>query len=442
MTTRFHLNKSHLNQLNFNMIKKIKYLICLVLVGCGIPQPINNESIILKKLDSLYQHHQYFELQKQLAQHRHLLAEKEVILLESKLHSVFNRRKASDSLIAELLDRYTKELTAKQHIGLLETKVSNSLFLFNYKEAQLATEKLLKIDSLPTEEGEKHQNQLIIFQELSKTPPQKADVVKSEIAIGKDIAGLSRIPVKINNKGEEVVFDTGANFSVITDSLALKAGIHIKDKTFEVTAITGGKVVSRIGVADSLRIGNSLLQNVVFLVFPETTLSFKEANYTIDAILGLPVINALEKVALIKDQRLIILPAELKPRKENMAFDLLTPLVEVVQDGKSLVFTFDTGASTTALYEDYLKLNEGFIRERGIRDSINLGGAGGSVRIPVYKAPFSGKVGDARFHLKSANIHIQSRTENPGIYGNLGQDILQQFDTLSLDFRNMRVELK
>lgn len=180
---------------------------------------------------------------------------------------------------------------------------------------------------------------------------------------------------------------------------------------------------------------------MVFLVFPEESLSFNEGRYTIDAILGFPVINALENLRLVQGKTFFFSRAAPSAKKENLALDFLTPVVEVIQNDKSLAFTFDTGATTTALYEEYYLLNEEEIQRLGTRDSINLGGAGGSVKIPVYKAPFEGAIGDSEFRLEAASIHLKEQADNRGIYGNLGQDVLKQFDTLSLDFRNMRIEL-
>lgn len=414
----------------------------LLMASCNGPQTAENKALSTKDIDSLYQHHQFFKLRDQLTEHGHLLPEKELMLLEAQLLSVFNRRQASNEIIAELRKKYQNDFSAKEEIDLLENEIANSLFLFNYAEAQHAVRKLLKNDSLSVDKRREYQNQLLIFKDLQETPPQEIEIIPGELDIRKDLAGLSRIPVEINALEEEVVFDTGANLSVITDSLAIKAGIPIGKSIFKVTAITGEKVNSKIGVADSLRIGNTLLRNVVFLVFPEASLSFEKANYTIDAILGFPVINAMEKIELIEGKRFVISGSPETSLKENMALDLLTPIIEVYQDGRHLTFTFDTGASSTALYEQYLKLHEPFILENGVRDSISQGGAGGAVRIPVYKAPFSGVIAGREFHLDSANIHIKNQNDYPGIYGNLGQDVLRQFDTLSLNFRNMRVELK
>ena len=423
------------------MKKNVAKLLLLLVLGCGVQEKRQVNPEITGALDSLYNNQQYFKFREKLASNKHLLPEKEFLLLSSQLHTVFNRSKASDSIIERLFSSYEEELTREQQLDLLEAKISNSLFLFDYAEALHATEKLLAMDSLSEEKAEEHENQLIIFRELQHTPAQTISLVETELPITKDIAGLSRIPVSLNTVPQQVVFDTGANFSVITDSLALRSGIRIGDKTFKVTATTGGKVDSRIGVADSLRLGATVLHNVVFLVFPEESLSFNEGRYTIDAILGFPVINALENLRLVQGKTFFFSRAAPSAKKENLALDFLTPVVEVIQNDKSLAFTFDTGATTTALYEEYYLLNEEEIQRLGTRDSINLGGAGGSVKIPVYKAPFEGAIGDSWFRLEAASIHLKEQADNRGIYGNLGQDVLKQFDTLSLDFRNMRIEL-
>lgn len=418
------------------------YLLSLIVLGCGFQERKELRPGLTGRLDSLFSSHQYFELREQLALNKEYLPEKEYLLLSSQLHSVFNRKKASDSLIEALYSEYEKELSREQQLDLLEAKISNRLFLFDYAGALRATGRLLALDSLSAEKQETHRNQQIIFRELENTPPQQISLVESELPITRDMAGLSRIPVSLNSVTQNVVFDTGANFSVITDSLASRSGIQIGEQVFKVTAITGGKVDSRIGVADSLRLGASVLRNVVFLVFPEESLSFNGGKYTIDAILGFPVINALENLQLVQGKSFLFSKAPASEKKENLALDFLTPVVEVLQDGRSLAFTFDTGASTTALYEEYYQLNREAISREGTRDSINLGGAGGAVRIPVYIAPFEGAIGENRFRLDSASIYLQNQIENQGIYGNLGQDVLKQFDTLSLDFKNMRIELK
>lgn len=393
-------------------------------------------------LDSLFRNHQYFQLRDTLLSDQIHLNKKEELLLRAKLYSVFNERELSNDLIEQLFSDHGEELSEKERMALLETKVNNSVFLFDYASALKTTEEVLSIDSLDPEKRKEHQNVIAIYKALEKAPAQTAQVEGTELPITKDLAGLSRIPVTINQLSLPVVFDTGANFSVITDSLAIQAGIEIIGESFKVKAVTGGEVDSRIGIADSLRLGNTLLENVVFLVFPYESLSFPEANYTIDAILGFPVINGLGEIMLIDGEEFHITATASKFGDHNLALDFLTPIVEVHENGSSLAFTFDTGANSTAFYSEYFNLRRDKILNHGIKDSLRFGGAGGVIKVPVYKVPFSGRIGDSHFSLDNAAVQQTATRDYPGIYGNLGQDVLSQFDTLVLDFREMRFLVK
>ena len=429
-------------------MSKIVLLLFLItsiaFIGCSTGQN-NSRAIppVKPLLDSLYVNHQYFQLREQFRRNSPNLSEKDRLLLQAKIHSVFNDPLASNAGIDQLLNKHLTELSATDHIDLLETRINNSLFLFDYNEALQATQVLLSSGLLEQEEKiNAHKNTLIIYKALEQVPKQLARVERSELPITKDAAGLYRIPVQLNSTEEEVVFDTGANFSVITDSLALQSGMEIFGDSFKVKAITGGEVDSKIAIADTVRIGNTVLRNVVFLVFPEESLSFPEADFSIDATLGFPVINALEKIILVRGEEFLITGTSSEPGPQNMALDFLTPIVEVHENGKSLPFSFDTGANSTNLYEDYFQLHKNEIKQQGFRDTLRIGGAGGVVETPVYYHSFSGRIGESFFELKEVPIHEKSMRDTRGIYGNLGQDIISQFDTLALDFENMNFILK
>lgn len=429
------------------MIKKVALLLLmfsLVLLGCRTGQNSRLQVRPVKPLlDSLYVNHQYFQLREQFRKNSSTLSEKDRLLLQAKIHSVFNDRVASNNLIDRLLKDHMTQLSAIDHIDLLEIRINNSLFLFKYEEALQATQVLLASGLLRQEEKIKaHRNTEIIYKALQHVPEQLIRLEKSKLPITKDIAGLFRIPVKLNSTEENVVFDTGANFSVITDSLALESGMKIFGDSFKVKAITGGEVDSQLAIADTLKIGNTVLYNVVFLVFPEASLSFPEANFTIDAILGFPVINALKEIIIVKGEELLITGAPSNPGPQNLALDFLTPIVEVHENGRSLPFSFDTGANSTSLYEDYFQLHKKKIQQKGVRDTLQFGGAGGVLKTPVYYHSFSGQIGEKIFKLDDVAIHEKNVRDTRGIYGNLGQDILEQFDTLVIDFEDMNFILK
>lgn len=393
-------------------------------------------------LDSLLINHQYFDLKRHFDKHKDQLPDSKRLFLQGQLQAVFNQRLASNKSLDQLLTEHEQELSTMERLLLLEIAAINSLFLYDYAEAYTHTLQLLSMQEVVDQKRKEHENNLINYQALRDAAPQTIEIEPSELSILKDQAGLSRIPISINKVEEHVIFDTGANFSVITDSLAEKVGLRIIDTSFKVNSITGLKIDSKLGIAENVSIGNNRLENVIFLVFPEHSLSFPQIDYTIDAILGFPVINALQEIQLIRGEEFRVTSNTTSDRPSNMAMDFLTPLIEVVEDGRSLPFTFDTGANTTTLYSEYFKLREQSILSQGTRDTIMVGGAGGAKEVAIHVYPFSAQIGQATFSLDSTAVYEQDLQAAAGIYGNLGQDILGQFDTLSLNFREMWINLK
>lgn len=393
-------------------------------------------------LDSLLINHQYFDLKRHFDKHKDQLPDSKRLFLQGQLQAVFNQRLASNKSLDQLLTEHEQELSTMERLLLLEIAAINSLFLYDYAEAYNYTLQLLSMQEVVDQKRKEHENNLINYQALRDAAPQTIEIEPSELSILKDQAGLSRIPISINKVEEHVIFDTGANFSVITDSLAEKVGLRIIDTSFKVNSITGLKIDSKLGIAENVSIGNNRLENVIFLVFPEHSLSFPQIDYTIDAILGFPVINALQEIQLIRGEEFRVTSNTTSDRPSNMAMDFLTPLIEVVEDGRSLPFTFDTGANTTTLYSEYFKLREQSILSQGTRDTIMVGGAGGAKEVAIHVYPFSAQIGQATFSLDSTAVYEQDLQAAAGIYGNLGQDILGQFDTLSLNFREMWINLK
>lgn len=438
MQSRHFKNQHHPMDQKKNYILVATFvLLPLIFVSCNSSGPESEHTYAY--LDSLYQQHQYFTLRNDFEQKKGQLNERDKLIMKAKIDAVFGKRELSNLAIDKILEKHQDELPDTLIMELLQTKARNSMLLGHYGEALNATQILLQRDSLLTdEEKADHENDRIIYSELRNTPLQAISLKATRLPITKDIAGLSRIPVVINSMDEDAVFDTGANISVITDSLAASCGMAVMDKSFKVAALSGQQVDAHIAIADSLRMGNTLLTNVVFMVFPKASLSFPQANYEIGAIIGYPVINALKEVQLIKNTALYIPENVTEHPSSNLALDFLTPIVEVLQDGRSLPFTFDTGASSTQLYAGYYQLHKEEINTSGVPDTVMLGGAGGAQALPIYKVPFAGNIGEHTFRVDTADVYYNSEMgSHEGVFGNLGQDVLQQYDTLTLNFDQM-----
>jgi hypothetical protein len=116
----------------------------------------------------------------------------------------------------------------------------------------------------------------------------------------------------------------------------------------------------------------------------------------------------------------------------------LTPVVEGLVEGHRLLFTLDTGASSTTLSSRYFEL----FRAKSsawTKASGESGGAGGSVRQTFFSQPsLDIAVGAGSATLTDVSI-LPERT-NAGIdilFGNLGQDFVDGFERVTLDFGKM-----
>lgn len=416
----------------------------LLYFACSNPENQTGGDKLYRHLDSLYQHHQYFALREAVKEHKDELSQINALILEAKLDAVFNHRDLSNSKIDRIFKEYEKQLPDSFKIPLLEIKVTNSILLNDYKAALETTNTILKFDHILSQEKEEDlQNDIIIYRELKDSPKQKVSIKESTLPISKDKAGLSRISVSLGNHVLDAIFDTGANYSVITDSLAEKCGLNIFPGVFKVLSLSGQQIDSRIAVADSLIIGKSLVENIVFLVFPKESLNFSQIQYQIDLIVGFPVIYGLKEVRIVKDSLLNIPKINAVHERQNLALKVLTPVVEVIKGNKSLPFTFDTGATSTLLDKDYFDLYAREVEQAGVKDSIHLGGAGGFKKANIYKSEFSGRIANQPFQLDSVQIYFDTDIiSHKGILGNLGQDVLMQYDTLIINFDKMFLNVK
>ncbi len=341
---------------------------------------------VQQMLDSLSQEKNYFELRSVLEKNS-TIPEYDKLKYSGIIYNAFNNPEESNNKISKLFTLYNDKVDEKTKAELLQRKLYNDYKLCNYKDAAKTSDLLMHkykeyLDSLRYSDIE---NENIIWNALVNSPGQKTTKFSSsEIEMKKDKAGLLNVPALLNDKDFEFIFDTGANISVIKKSLADKYGLKKLNADFYVTAFTGGQVKSGLSIADSLKIGNILFRNVVFLVFPDEALTFPSANYSINGIIGYPVIESMGEIELTKDLKLIVPENDSDVSEENLALEYLMPIVSADINGKTFLFTFDTGAQTSSLsskYYDYLKAAGS---DKYSIDSSHIGGAGSDSKSPKY----------------------------------------------------------
>jgi len=288
-----------------------------------------------------------------------------------------------------------------------------------------------------------YENVFGLWNALRQTSPQTVEFKgDSNIHGTRDAAKLLNIPVEIGAIKDNFVFDTGAGLSTMTVSTARKFGLQIIEADVSVGSATDISVKSKLAVAPVLKIGGATLRNVVFLVLEDKAMSFPQINYQIHGIIGFPVIRSLGKVSIGADNQVSIMAKSAKTKTEpNLALQGLTPIVAGFHRDKRLIFVFDTGAVSSDLYPPFFRSNEAEITSNRTPQKVKVGGAGGFKEMTAYRLPeVQLNIGGKTVRLTNARIFNEQSNENSRYYyGNLGQDLIKQFDKMTLDFRAMQI---
>lgn len=284
---------------------------------------------------------------------------------------------------------------------------------------------------------------------LRSIPPmQILHAASGSLPFRRDRAGLIRVRVNIGARTQEAVLDTGANFSTISASTAQRAGVRMLPRAVTVGSSTKKSVPTQLGVARRVQIGAEVLSNVVFIVLPDSALTFPH-GYRIPAIIGLPVLMRLERLEFSNSSAPTFsygvrdgARPEHVDAHSNLLLAGLQPLVLAHVPGvpEPLRMELDSGANATGFAHNAVADARGLLRHAA-QHALRFGGAGGVVtehkalRLPHVALIIGGR----RFTLQHVAVSSHSSV---GSDGTIGEDILRQGSRWTLNFNTMTLRIE
>lgn len=388
----------------------------------------------------------FFGLRDELARYGSKMDTDARLYFAAFVDNAFNRTELSIRRVDSFMKIRSDDWYPKEIANLLQMQRDNFTKAYRYKDAAALGDTLLK-----------HYNQTLdpviisdiantnkIWGSLANVPPQRIEPhTNISLPIKKDAASLWTLPVSCGAWQDDFIFDTGANISTVTSSVADKMKLRRFSTWFEVHGFQGTVVNTSLGIADSLRFGSMVLHNVVFMIMPDDALTFSKIDYKIHGIIGFPVIRALKEVHIYKKGTLEI-PAQetaLPFTASNLAIHGLFPMVQFGTDHGVYNFHFDTGAKVTDLFDTFFKRHASYIRSHGKRKVTEFESAGGKRSMEAFQLKkFKFYIGDKTATLPKVIILTQPiRSSSEMVYGNIGQDVMEQFDEMILNFESMFV---
>ena len=268
-------------------------------------------------------------------------------------------------------------------------------------------------------------------------------VTEGSIAARVDRVGLPRIDVAINGQMQEAVFDTGAAFTVLSTETARRLGVTILEGDAAVGNGVNTTVAVRVGIAERLEIAGVRLRNVVCLIVDDSQLTFPlPGGYDIKAIIGMPVMRAIGRMRM-EPARLTVLPPQRNPvGPPNLHATGNSVYVDVGLGERSYPLLLDTGANQTSLTALYARAMPAVLAGLETR-SVASASAGGTreQRVASWRnAPVS--LSGRSVTAPVIPVALPSDGAPHGLrYGILGSDMLRRFESYTLDFAAMRLEL-
>lgn len=411
-------------------------VLCLIF-NCHTGNLNNKFSNHIRVIDSLVQHKMFFAAREYVRIHQSAFSAYDSLKSQAILDHVFNRPNHAVESIENILAQHQSYMPDTVKLQMLNLLQMNYGKLGLYKKAFETTSTILSEykTGLPDSEMEDYMNMNKIWRNLiNQKPPAIVQNGEARIRMKRDKLGLQNLPVTNGKDAYDFIFDTGANLSTITESIAQKWALWKADSAIDVSSITGKKVKAHLAVCNRLYINNITVDNLVFLVFPDSALFIEQVPYQINGILGFPLLNALGEVQITRQDDFIVPLHHTQSNLRNMALDFLNPVIEL--DGDS--YTFDTGADETILYLPYYtKFKKKLDAEYQVQN-LPLTGVGGSENKRGMVIDFVTTINSKKVQMDSIHVFTEKVKETGEYYfGNVGQDIISQYDTMTLNFKNM-----
>lgn len=320
---------------------------------------------------------------------------------------------------------------------------------FQYADAARVYEDLLAhfADQLTAEKLQRTKDDAKVAQILRNAPAQTitwngTTALKTE----RNPINSLNVELTVNGVRGPWLLDTGANLSVVTKSFAERLGLTLLEGASQTQAgLTGIENQLRIALLPTLEMGGTTLHNVVVMVLEDANLNIAlgKQSYQINGIIGYPVFQALGRVTFLHNGELEAGgESQTAGKGARMFMKELTPIIQCEVEGKELPFGLDTGASDTDLFVRYLERfhSESRTWKKGKETSA---GAGGTVKQKIYIQPeVKIGIGDKVVTLKKIAIYrTGTGTDREYLYGNLGQDVVANFESFTLDFSAMTFSL-
>lgn len=304
--------------------------------------------------------------------------------------------------------------------------------------------------------ADEHQGAILRFTEirdrsleLSKHPKMTLTRCESDVRIpfciktfgkGKGRNMLMTIDAELQGKPVSMVFDTGCGQNVITKEMAEE--LHLKPIKAGATINGAGDTYASFVMADSLRMGNVMLRNVLFVMLDANNDELSQAT---SILIGMPVMLQMRQFTMDFKKKVITSPSQLTDYTDkNLTFhtDGGNFDVRIYHDGKSINMKVDTGNGHYSHldYQFYTENQEELDKYKEV--CIPYMGAGGMFekRFALVKK-FGFTLNDKQYRFPLLSVMKDKMDATLG-ENNVGLPFLSSFKRVTISLKDAHIEFE
>ena len=363
------------------------------------------------------------------------------LVSEAQLGIGFNQLERAGVALDSLLQFHQAELGAETSIGMAALQGMNFLNLGKYEQAGKVGEGLVNTlkKSVPFEA-------LYSFVFIEKVGKALANVSKPylerpdrDINVPLIVGTVGRgkhiyIPVEVNGITKNYIFDTGCSFgNFVSEKYAEEVGLKVLADSIPVSGMEIGFV--KLAMADSLRIGELVYHNPVFMVAPPD--NEVDPVFAFDGVLGYHFIRDAREIIIDNEAGRFIFPQEISDGEPNMYLSSNTPQVRISYDGHPLDLIFDTGNVKSDLGNKFAETFPDAI-EGLTEQTTSRGGFGGISQTKAVVLPeFRFEVAGSTVTLYNTEVIKNTESGSQLFSGSLGADLVLSFKRLAINYQSM-----
>lgn len=200
---------------------------------------------------------------------------------------------------------------------------------------------------------------------LSNVPIPVIEVPEAPVILPlrRSAFGTPVVKVSVNGRPHEFWLDTGASMTLLSDEVAVSAGVKLAADDTLALGVVAGHIPARAVYIDSLAIGpvvarglGAALVNRGSLRLDHRVVNGNRESVQIDGVIGTDLLRQFDLVIDASANTITIRRPRLNPHAVRNLFWVGYPVVRLVmRDGRAALFGLDTGAEGTYITTSLLK---------------------------------------------------------------------------------------